>query len=59
MVFFPAFDFSTRSSTADSHPVKIDSSPPAKSDRPIKIDGRHLSNLSEINAWYIFVSFED
>ena len=56
MVFFPAFDFSTRSSTADSHPVKIDSTPPETSERPIEIDGRHLSNLSEINAWYLCLS---
>jgi len=55
MIFSPAFDFSTRSSTADSHPVKIDSTPPEKSDRPIKIEGRHLSNLSEINAWYVWI----
>ena len=55
MIFSSAFDFSTRSSTADSHPVKIDSTPPEKSDRPIKIEGRHLSNLSEINAWYVSI----
>jgi hypothetical protein len=52
-LYITACDFSTRSSTADSHPVKIDKTPPEKSDHPIKIEGRHLSNLSEINAWYV------
>jgi hypothetical protein len=52
-LYITAYDFSTRSSTADSHPVKIDKTPPEKSDHPIKINGRHLSDLSEINAWYV------
>ena len=52
-LYIIAYDFSTRSSIADSHPVKIDKTPPEKSDHPIKIEGRHLSNLSEINAWYV------
>ena len=52
-LYITAYDFSTRSSIADSHPVKIDKTPPEKSDHPIKIEGRHLSNLSEINAWYV------
>ena len=52
-LYITAYDFSTRSSTADSHPVKIDKTPSEKSDYPIKINGRHLSDLSEINAWYV------
>ena len=52
-LYITAYDFSTQSSTVDSHPVKIDNTAPEKSDHPIQIEGRHLSNLSEINAWYV------
>ncbi|XP_076113983.1 uncharacterized protein LOC143082268 [Mytilus galloprovincialis] len=45
-----ALDFAKRSATSSSHPVKIDGTPPGKSDRPITIEGRHLSDMSEINA---------
>ncbi|XP_076113981.1 uncharacterized protein LOC143082265 [Mytilus galloprovincialis] len=45
-----ALDFATRSAIADSHPVKIDATPPEKSDKPITIEGRHMSDMSEINA---------
>jgi hypothetical protein len=42
-----------RNKKNQQHPVKIDKTPPEKSDHPIKINGRHLSDLSEINAWYV------
>ncbi|XP_071151404.1 uncharacterized protein, partial [Mytilus edulis] len=53
-------DFATRSSTADSHPVKIDNTPPEKTVQPITIKGRHMSDLSEINACWrdVFIDKE-
>ncbi|VDI63397.1 Hypothetical predicted protein, partial [Mytilus galloprovincialis] len=53
-------DFATRSSTTDSHPVKIDNTPPEKTVQPITIKGRHMSDLSEINACWrdVFIDKE-
>ncbi|XP_076085163.1 uncharacterized protein LOC143055975 isoform X1 [Mytilus galloprovincialis] len=43
-------DFSGRSSTANSVSIRVDTTPPHLTSRPILIDGRHIRNFSEIQA---------
>lgn len=48
---FTAIDFSRRSTIVNTLPVKIDNTAPQKSSVAVHIQGRHLTNLSAINAW--------
>jgi hypothetical protein len=54
MIFFKCFiaqDYAGRVTAVTSEPVVVDTSPPQKSDDPIKISGRHIVSKSEIEAW--------
>ncbi|XP_063408929.1 uncharacterized protein LOC134692410 [Mytilus trossulus] len=51
-------DFSGRSSTAHSASIRIDSTPPHLTSKPIVIDGRHIRNFSDINACWKDVFFD-
>jgi len=45
-------DFAGRSTKATSNPIIVDTTPPIKTNAPIKINGRHITSRSEVSAWY-------
>ncbi|XP_055997828.1 uncharacterized protein LOC125647098 [Ostrea edulis] len=55
-----AQDYAGRITTVTSEPVVVDTTPPQKSDNPIKISGRHIVSKSEIEACWkkVFVDPE-
>ncbi|XP_076085244.1 uncharacterized protein LOC143056054 isoform X2 [Mytilus galloprovincialis] len=51
-------DFSGRSSTAHSVSIRVDTTPPHQTSKPILIDGRHIRDFSEINACWKDVFYD-
>ncbi|XP_071153805.1 uncharacterized protein [Mytilus edulis] len=45
------FDLLNRSTTVYGSPITVDITPPDTTGRSITVDGRHMTNASEINAW--------
>ncbi|XP_076086914.1 uncharacterized protein LOC143057491 [Mytilus galloprovincialis] len=51
-------DFSGRSSTAHSASVRVDTTPPHLTSKPILIDGRHIRSFTEIQACWKDVFYD-
>lgn len=45
------YDHINRSAEVHSNPVTIDVTPPEITEESILVNGRHLRNISEIEAW--------
>jgi len=50
-LYILAFDFTGKSSIANSQPIKIDNTAPEQTTNQITIQGRHVSNMTSFNAW--------
>ena len=51
LYFTTGTDYANRTTTVHADTIKIDITPPIKTDQPIKTNGRHIVSKTAVEAW--------